>query len=1036
MKTVLKASLPRKRVASGTASGVKTLTNQNMRITNQRNMIPDRSRPGLTTAATGAVPQQGACGNYATVGQRKQRRQRRNGRRRKRGGRRARKQMEKRRMVVVTLRIGTSNVGSMTGRGREVAAMMEKRQLDILCVQETKWKGSKAKDLGGGYKLYYHGCERNKNGIGIILSASLTEDVEEVKRISDRIMQMKIDYKGCMLNIISAYAPQTGCDEEEKDRFWEEMDNTMVSIPIEERVVIGADLNGHVGEGNTGCEDVMGIHGFGNRNAGGERIVEFASRTSMAVLNTYFTKKDEHKITYKSGGRRTQIDYMLCRRRALKNVADCKTLVGEHVTNQHRIVVCKIQLETRPKRPVPVEPRIRWWKLTEDCAKKDFKRKVEQNLGQTLPEDWKKTTTVIKEIAKSVLGVSSGRRKVDKDTWWWNPEVQICIQSKKQAKQEWDRAQDERSKVAYRIACRTAKKAVARAKAEAYNSLYEHLNTKEGEKEAYRIAKQRDKASQDVQHVRNIRDADDNLLTSEEDILDRWKGYFERLMNEEHPREMRTQFAMINVQAVQGISKDEVRKSMQGMKNGKALGPDGIPAEVWKCLGESAVEFLASLFNRILDGEPMPDDWRKSIIIPIYKNKGDAHQCGNYRGVKLTSHTMKIWERVIEARLRRDIEIGDQQYGFMPGRSTMDAIFGLRILGEKYREGQKELHSVFIDLEKAYDRVPREEMWHCLRSAGVAETYVRVIQDMYDDSETMVRCSVGTTKSFSVKVGLHQGSALSPFLFTVVMDQLTKKIRREAPWTMMFADDIVLTAECKNQLELDLERWRYALESRGLRISRTKTEYLCGNKKEVRAPIKLQDADVPETDDFKYLGSTIQSNGECGREIKRRIQVGWHSWRKMSGLLCDRRVSARLKGKIHRTVVRPAMMYGLETVALTKRQEAELEVAEMKMLRFELGVTRMDKIRNSFIRGSLHVASIRHKVREARLRWYGHVKRRDMDYVGQRVLKMELPGKRKKGRPKRRYMDALKEDMKAAGVQEMDTQDRMKWRHSIRCGDP
>ena len=173
---------------------------------------------------------------------------------------------------------------------------------------------------------------------------------------------------------------------------------------------------------------------------------------------------------------------MLRRRRALKNVADCKTLVGEHVTNQHRIVVCKIQLETRPKRPVPVEPRIRWWKLTEDCAKKDFKRKVEQNLGQTLPEDWKKTTTVIKEIAKAVLGVSSGRRKVDKDTWWWNPEVQICIQRKKQAKQEWDRAQDERSKVAYRIACRTAKKAVARAKAEAYNSLYEHLDTKGGRK--------------------------------------------------------------------------------------------------------------------------------------------------------------------------------------------------------------------------------------------------------------------------------------------------------------------------------------------------------------------------------------------------------------------------------------------------------------------------------------------------------------------------------------------------------------------------
>ena len=96
----------------------------------------------------------------------------------------------------------------------------------------------------------------------------------------------------------------------------------------------------------------------------------------------------------------------------------------------------------------------------------------------------------------------------------------------------------------------------------------------------------------------------------------------------------------------------------------------------------------------------------------------------------------------------------------------------------------------------------------------------------------------------------------------------------------------------------------------------------------------------------------------------------------------------------------------------------------------------MDRIRNSLIRGSLHVASIANKMREARLRWYGHVKRRDMEYVGQRALRMELPGKRRRGRPKRRYMDALVEDMKVAGVQEKDTQDRIKWRQQIRCGDP
>ncbi|KAK3528561.1 hypothetical protein QTP70_002811 [Hemibagrus guttatus] len=532
------------------------------------------------------------------------------------------------------------------GKGRELADMMERRKVDILCVQETRWKGSKARSIGAGFKLFYYGVDSKRNGVGVVLKEEFVRNVLEVKRVSDRVMSLKLEIEGVMLNVVSGYAPQVGCELEEKERFWSELDEVMESIPTGERVVIGADFNGHVGEGNTGDEEVMGKFGVKERNLEGQMVVDFAKRMDMGVVNTYFQKREEHRVTYKSGGRRTQV---------------------------------------------------------------------------VLPDDWETTAEVIRETGRKVLGVSSGRRKEDKETWWWNEEVQDSIQRKRLAKKKWDMDRTEENRQEYKELQRRVKREVSKAKQKAYEELYTRLDTREGEKDLYRLARQRDRDGKDVQ------------------------------------------------QKVDKIRKDEVRKALKRMKSGKAVGPDDIPVEVWKCLGEAAVEFLASLFNRVLE-----------------------------------------------------------------------------------------------NLEKAYDRVPREELWYCMRKSGVAEKYVRVVQDMYERSRTVVRCAV-------------------------VMDQLSEEVRQESPWTMMFADDIVICSESREQVEENLERWRFALERRGMKVSR------------------------------------IQSNGECGKE----------------------KISARIKGKVYRTVVRPAMLYGLETVSLRKRQESELEVAELQMLR------------------------------EARLRWFGHVQRRD-----------------------------------------------------------
>ncbi|KAK3527484.1 hypothetical protein QTP86_023019, partial [Hemibagrus guttatus] len=336
------------------------------------------------------------------------------------------------------------------GQGKvELADMMERRKVDILCVQETRWKGSKARSIGAGFKLFYYGVDSKRNGVGVVLKEGFVRNVLEVKRVSDRVMSLKLEIEGVMLNVVSGYDPQVGCELDEKERFWSELDEVMESIPTGERVVIGADFNEHVGERNTGDEEVMGKFGVKERNLKGQMVVDFAKRMDMAVVNTYFQKREEHRVAYKSGGRRTQ-----------------------------------------KKKRSEIEKKTKWWKLKKKECCAEFRQKLRQALGGqvVLPDDWETTAEVIRETGRKVLGVSSGRRKEDKETWWWNEEVQDSIQRKRLAKKKWDMDRTEENRQEYKESQHRVKREVSKAKQKGrINELYTRLDIRGGEKDLYRV---------------------------------------------------------------------------------------------------------------------------------------------------------------------------------------------------------------------------------------------------------------------------------------------------------------------------------------------------------------------------------------------------------------------------------------------------------------------------------------------------------------------------------------------------------------------
>ena len=214
-------------------------------------------------------------------------------------------------------RFGSYNIGSMTGKSIELVNVLVKRKVNVCCVQETRWKGAGVRMLKGfgglKYKFIWQGGLDGRNDVGLMLLEELMDKVEKVVKVNERLMLVKLVNGKCYVNVISGYAPQVGRNQEEKESFWNGLHNLVQNIKKNETIVISRDMNRHVGKESDGYEVVHGGYGYGQRNAGGESVLEFCDAFELTVCGTQYKINANKLISYSSGCLHTTVDNLLIR---------------------------------------------------------------------------------------------------------------------------------------------------------------------------------------------------------------------------------------------------------------------------------------------------------------------------------------------------------------------------------------------------------------------------------------------------------------------------------------------------------------------------------------------------------------------------------------------------------------------------------------------------------------------------------------------------------------------------------------------------
>ena len=942
------------------------------------------------------------------------------------------------------LRICTWNVRTLYRDGAHIQLVnvLNNYKADITALQEIRWKGQGCCKMQS-CDIYYSGhAEKRILGCGFAVGERLRNLVLQFTPVNERLATIRIRAKFFNISLICAHAPTEEKDDELKDTFYEKLDEVYERCPRHDVKIVIGDFNAKVGrEGIFGSTvGKFSLHDVTSAN--GLRLIDFAAARNMVISSTRFQHLDIHKATWLSPDQRTrnQIDHVLIDGRHSSSILDVLTIRGANMDSDHFLVAAKVRTRITSTKKSPASNRRKFAidKLQSPQTSEAFASQVSTLLAENPPlsddinQHWESISQCMRTAAENVLGYY---RPLRND--WYDQECREAAAAKDAAYKDTlqsiaTRAVRER----YRELRREEKRLFRRKKREAERRELDNIEMSCSRNDARKFYEKIKRQTGGLKTgAAACKDENGNLVVDTQGMLRIWREHFSRLLNGDINTDEAEPEIPITDDGVEIPPPDynEVCIAAKRLKNNKAPGADGIPAELFKTGGQELINRVHMLLCRIWSDESMPSDWNLSILYPIHK-KGDPTTCANYRGISLLNISYKVLSSVLCERLKPIVNrlIGPYQCGFRPGKSTIDQIFTLRQILEKSLEKQIDTHHLFVDYKAAFDSTIRSHLYETMSNFGIPAKLIRLCKMTLQNTSCAVLIGKDLTTPFDTKRGFRQGDSLSCDFFNLMMERIIRAADLRNSGTIFYksfmllayADDIDIIGLNRRAVTAAFSALEKESRRMGLVVNEDKTKYMLSTTKEAArtgSNITVDSYTFEVVQEFVYLGTSININNNVSLEIQRRITLANKCYYGLNRQLSSRALSRRTKLALYKTLIIPVLVYGAESWTLSAADEKSLGTFERKVLRKIYGPIFADgeyrRRMNSELYNLYNDVEIVSRVKLQRLRWLGHVVRMDEEAPARKVFETAPSGgSRRRGRPFLRWRDQVVENINTLGI--------------------